>query len=129
MTVRYNRQVYRKWYLKLKSDPLRWAAYLQKGRAWNTTYRRRRSQKYLHMLSRKRSRRSLNPFALREKARAYYADVKADPLAYAAMLKKKRIAYAEKMNALRSDAERYRSWRHERMVYHRYYRIRQAVAV
>lgn len=113
---------YRRWYLKLKADPVRYKARLKSGKIWNTKYRQEYSTKYQMVVERRRIKRNENPFPHREEVRAYYNEVKKDPVSYYAMLKKKSIRHGVFVQGLK-DHGKYRSWLDNRNGYKRYYRI------
>lgn len=119
----YNREISRRWYLKMKLDPVRYQIYLDRNKAWNAAYRHSGSKKYEKLLERRRLHAELNPFPKRAKAFTYYQELKADPVAYKAMLAKKRLYYLSMMAKLRADPLQYKAYLNDRMVYHRYYRI------
>lgn len=117
------RERQKRYYAKMKKDPVRWQKMLAKGRRWNTKFRQARGYKYVQQLARNRARRSLNPFKYREQKRAYYQRVKADPVAYRGHLEKIKRWYRAKMEKLAKDPAARRAWLDERKVYLRYHRI------
>lgn len=121
--MRDQKATYQRWYAKLKLDPVRYARMLEKGRAWNAKNRKEKPPAYYLQVERRREKRRLNPFAHRERNRNYYHYVKTDNLAYRAMLTKQRNKYRERIAKLKSIPGAYEKWRHEKMVYYRYYRI------
>lgn len=140
----------RGYYLKMKSDPVKWAAYkkrsnintakwyqkikhdfskyemlLKKQNERHRKYRLNRSEKFLAYIERNRLKRELNPFHARELKRLAYARMKRDPVRYRKWLDRTLNWYY----TMKKDPERYRRFLEDRKVYQRYRKIMKKAAL
>lgn len=115
----------RRWYYQTKNDPIRYRALREKKRFIALRWKELYPKRYLAQVARQKRRLALNPFKTREWHRAYWQEIKADPVVYKAALEKARKYRVAKMARLKANPAVYRKWRAERSAVNRYFKIRR----